>query len=440
MAQQKNGKPTKKRPRLSPKQILIREKERDAAQRALNGNGMNGSLPPLPVADDGGNEDDLNDDQGAGFGTLFGHPYGALPYGNIHFASPPSPPAEPTPENCTMKRWHPDIVRHQGLGPLLCQLNDEQLLSVLSFVDGPSLARGVAASSRFLYVAGHHEELWRDLTLRKWGEDGFEVPSPDEGRVTDENENESDAIMRNEDCDQIKMQEEKNGGEKNESLIELNKTRTNRHASGCWRDIYAVNYHKNKQNQTTESKKSNPPKRHIPISVQGIYSDTFFRSWLCRSFALQPSWLSTHTVPMIQHANLTPEIFIKDYEETNTPLLIKGASSTWPAIQKWNKDYFLKVTQGKTFRATSGAAPLPAQFDIENYFNYCASATEEAPLYLFDRTFAKKCPELQSDFDEALKETCPFWDRAFERGHDLFSTLGEGRRPDYQWLIVGPKR
>jgi hypothetical protein len=77
---------------------------------------------------------------------------------------------------------------------------------------------------------------------------------------------------------------------------------------------------------------------------------------------------------------------------------------------------------------------------MDNYSKYCKCATEEAPLYLFDRTFASKCPQLLDDFDCALKESCPFWSRDAEHGHDLFGLLGEERRPDHQWLIIGPKR
>mmetsp|Transcript_16831 Transcript_16831/g.34468 ORF Transcript_16831/g.34468 Transcript_16831/m.34468 type:complete len:748 (+) Transcript_16831:116-2359(+) len=464
------NKPTRKRQRLSPKQIAIRQKEREAAQCTLNGNGMNGSLPPLPTS---GTDDE---DQGSGFDTLFGHPYGALPYGNIHFSAPPSSTSSDEP-------WHPDVVRHKGLGPLLHRLNDEQIVSILSFVDGPTLAKGVVATSRFLYVAGHHAELWRDLTLRRWGEVGFEVPSPAVS-VTSDNEDSNDDTrnyVKNRDIGIGGRDEEKkddmeaivhepttadNNTNKysdsstlpKEGLTTTTTTTTpdNHHhkLSGCWKDIYAINHYK--ATSSNDDTQHNPkPRHHVPIPISGIYSDTFFRSFLCRSFSLHPSWLSTHTVSTISHSELTPQIFFRDYEQTNTPLLIKGASATWPALRKWTPDYLRNLTRNRTFRATSGAAPLPALFDMENYFKYCASAVEEAPLYLFDRTFAKKCPELLKDFEGGLRETCPFWcaewdgvngideggDGGGRRGyHDLLRVLGEERRPDYQWLIVGPKR
>ena len=185
-----------------------------------------------------------------------------------------------------------------------------------------------------------------------------------------------------------------------------------------------------------------PLPRHRPISVSGVYSDVLFRSWLCRSFALRPSWLSTHTVPALDREDVTSSLFLGEYEGKNVPLLIRGASRDWGAVRKWSDAGYLRGASGGStlFRATSGAAPLPAMFAMGDYLNYCESATEEAPLYLFDRTFGTSCPALLDDFDADLGRTCPWWDRDADHGHDLFGLLGEGRRPDYQWLIVGPKR
>lgn len=198
---------------------------------------------------------------------------------------------------------------------------------------------------------------------------------------------------------------------------------------GCWKDIYAYNYH---HRHYHDDDKSRLLPQHNPISISGIYSDTFFRSWLCRSFALQPSWLSTHTVPTLPHNTITTETFL-DYEERNIPLLIQGASTTWAASHKWKQpNYLIDTCQTTKFRATSGAAPLPTSFTMQNYINYCASSTEESPLYLFDRSFGYKVPQLLDDFECDLKRTCPWWDVNSAHGHDLFSVLGEERRPDHQ--------
>jgi hypothetical protein len=363
-------------------------------------------------------------------------------------------------------------VRDAGLGPRLRVLNDAQLLDVLSYVDGPSLAGGVATCSRFAYVLGHHEELWRDLALRRWGGTGIAVPPPPVSSPASEDDDDGDG------------DDDDGGGGADDPRRRLERGGGREHDNngGCWKDIYAHNHRLSSSDDfgalpaatattttttttTTTGRTSNskddeegaeeeeepPPSssrrttplllRHKPISVSGVYSDVLFRSWLCRSFALCPSWLSTHTVPVLARENITASLFLAEYEEKNVPLLIQGASRDWGAIRKWSDVGYLRgVSGGATFRATSGAAPLPAKFAMDDYLNYCESATEEAPLYLFDRTFGTSCPALLDDFDTDLGRTCPWWDRDADHGHDLFGLLGEGRRPDYQWLIVGPKR
>jgi Uncharacterized conserved protein len=342
----RNAPCTDKKRSIKLRKRRIRELAREAAARTLNGNGSSPNLPPLPKG---------NDEKG--LGTLFSHPYGALPYGNIFMADS-------------------DQVRENGLGSMRC-LNDEQLLSILQYLDAKTLSNAVVKSSRFLYVAGHHEELWRDLTLRKLGSKGFNFDA-------------------------------------------------------SWKDTYI-------RAELESQQKVHLFRRHQPIAMKGIFSDNLFRSWLCRSFELQDSWLSVNNVCVEDCETLTLERFL-EYEEKNIPLIVRGATSSWPALKKWNEEYLAKETAGMTFRATSGVAPLPAQFTMDSYTNYCNSTTEEAPLYLFDRTFAQKCPQLVQDFEPSLKESCPYFDNDALHGHDLFALLGEYSRPDYRWIIIGPKR
>lgn len=325
----------------------LRELAEEAASRTLNGNGSSPNLPPLPISSSKNDE---------GLGTMFAHPYGALPFGNIYMSSTN------------------DQVRQNGLGVLRC-LNDEQVLSVLGFLDGRSLSK-VLQCSRFLYVAGYHDELWRDLTLRS----GF------------------------------------------------------KNFQDSWRNTFVWNETTRQQTDVLKFVS------HKPFKVLGVYSDTFFRSWLCRSFTLQSSWLSVNNVIEEHSTELSLGKFLSNYEEKNIPVVVRGATKSWPALKKWNREYLIEKTQGMKFRATSGVAPLPANFTMQSYAKYCDSACEEAPLYLFDRTFADKCPQILKDYSDSLKKTCPFFDDEAVHGHDLFSLLGEGKRPDHRWIIVGPKR
>lgn len=58
---------------------------------------------------------------------------------------------------------------------------------------------------------------------------------------------------------------------------------------------------------------------------------------------------------------------------------------------------------------------------FDTYLYYCSSQHDEMPLYLFDRTFAVKAPQLAADY------TVPQYFK-----DDLFGVLGE---PDYSALI-----
>jgi hypothetical protein len=343
-----NGEVHKKKKRMRRKKWAKMEQE--AARRTCNSNGSNPSLPPLPM---------VSGDGGSGMETLFGHPYGALPFGNSWLEE------------------NKNDTRPNGLGGMRL-LNDEQVLSVLSFCDGPALAQ-VVQTSRYLYVAGHHDELWRDLILRH--------------------------------CDTH-----------NQPLTFV--------PNGKWKDSYCQQVH---------ASASIAP--HVPLPIKGVYSDTFYRSYLCRSFQLQPEWLKVETVTRIPHDSVTADEFVEQFERPNVPVVLAGATKSWPAIQQWSPDYLQTICGADTcFRATSGAAPLPASMTLNNYFTYCQSTVEEAPLYLFDRTFAQRCPQLLQDYFPALEKSCPMFGPKAKHGHDLFGLLGSGKRPDHRWIIMGPPR
>lgn len=338
----------------------------EAAIRAFSANGSGGrNLPPLPHNPHTSSSDDAEEE---GLETLLHHPYGVLPFGNIYLN----------------EDQMGDAVRHLGLGPILRCLNDEQIICILGFLDASDLAQ-VSACSRYLYVASHYSDLWRDLTLRKF-QRGF-----------------------------IFVQGE------------------------TWKDTFISNTLKQGYPEHCRHQVM-----HAPIHVQGIFSDTFYRPWLCRSFHIQPSWLDVQTVPTENIESLTVERFITQYEGPNIPLLIKDATLSWPALHKWSdRNYLLQHSQNVLFRATSGAAPIAASFTMQSYMNYCDSSSrsmEEAPLYLFDRTFDSTCPQLKEDFENALHNSCPFFDPQAAHGHDLFGLLGKDPRPDYRWIIAGPKR
>lgn len=65
------------------------------------------------------------------------------------------------------------------------------------------------------------------------------------------------------------------------------------------------------------------------------------RSWYldiqAKLWRMQPH---SKGVLSINSEKLTPQIFFSNYYATNTPLLIKNMVAKWPAMERWNLDYF----------------------------------------------------------------------------------------------------
>jgi len=260
-------------------------------------------------------------------------------------------------------------------------LTDGTWIHVFGFCCGRDLA-AAACSCRYFYVACHQPELWRDLVLRKCQKENVPIDT----------------------------------------------------AGPSWRDAYVRLFHRDAF-----------VKPHSPIKPPGVYSDELYRLHSCRAFSIPSSWMDreSSTVRSMPVVDITETIF-KKIEASNRPLNIEGAALSWKAMSLWsNPSYLLEQTEDRTLRATSGTAPLPGQFTLKAYYSYMASPwLEEAPLYLFDRSALTPGSKLWKDVMIDLHSATPFWnpDRSAKNGHDLFQVLGEGRRPDHTWLIMGPKR
>ncbi|GKZ00469.1 hypothetical protein MPSEU_000999400 [Mayamaea pseudoterrestris] len=261
-------------------------------------------------------------------------------------------------------------------------LSDECWYNALEYCDGASLAR-VGQSCKYFYVVSHEPSLWRDLVLR------------------------------------------------------INQVITK--AGPTWKDCYV-----GMQNQKHFV-------LHKPLRVRGIYSDYLHRLHACRSFSIPQQWLEQNDsenlnnalIDRVHYKSMTIERFEREYEAKNRPVVIQGGCKSWRAFKRWtDQDYLLQKTNGRTFRATSGTAPLSANFTFQAYQEYCRSESlEEGPVYLFDRTALQPRSVLWKDYMLDLQRDCPYWDpERTDTTHDLFKVLGEGRRPDHTWLICGPRR
>lgn len=273
-----------------------------------------------------------------------------------------------------MKRIH-------GLGLLNC-FKDEILLEILFYLESKELIY-MMLSSTTLYMYCHYNDLWRDLALREWELD-------------------------------------------NTLGIDYMYT---------WKDTYVSKYCK--KNNIKVNDIIIP---HKPIKFDGLYSDLLFRTWSCHACDFDrtfPGFLKHDDIKKIDYNSLSVEDFINNYEKPNIPVVIKNGISDWPAFSKWDKEYLINSCGNYKFRATSATAPIAASFTMKEYFAYLASASEEAPLYLFERDFTK-VEAIKNDYH--IPKYFKKENLSSNYATDLFSLFGESRRPDHKWLIAGPAR
>lgn len=178
---------------------------------------------------------------------------------------------------------------------------------------------------------------------------------------------------------------------------------------GSWKETYA----------SLVSHISSVSKAQNCLCVDHFYSDLLYQPYLCSVLDIDDAWLEEENVD--RRHDLSLEEFRDKYEVPNIPVIITDVVAKWPAYKKWSREFLQSRFKGKDVLV----GDVPMNFD--SYLQYCDDQHDEMPLYLFDKYFCEKSPEMDNEY------SVPVY---FEE--DLFSVLGKEERPDYRWLIYGP--
>ena len=252
---------------------------------------------------------------------LGAHPYNVRPVGAAY-------------DGTETRRWGA-TARQAGLGALAA-LEDHVVLAVLGVLGAAELLN-VSRCSKALYVFAGTPELWRALTLGRYG-----------GRF---------AFA----------------------------------ASGSWRDtLFAA---------AARERGEPPPPPHAPLrDLPPLYSDALFQPWLCAARPLEEAWLEGDGVPRRRASALGLRAFRDEFEAPNTPVVLEGACAAWPAAARWDRDR-LAGAYGPEGEAVAGGFRFGLR-DYFAYCDAVERhAADDQPLYLFDRDFASAAPGLAADYE-----------------------------------------
>ncbi|CAN0321599.1 unnamed protein product [Pylaiella littoralis] len=131
--------------------------------------------------------------------------------------------------------------------------------------------------------------------------------------------------------------------------------------------------------------------------------------------------------------DLTPEQFWRHYEKRRVPVVVSGIPVTegWRAGYRWSLEQLDRRFRDCKLKCGEDDDGYSVKVKLKHFLRYMEHQTDDSPLYIFDSHFDDHdvAKGLLEDF--AVPSYFP---------DDLFSLVGERRRPPYRWFLVGPKR
>jgi len=73
-------------------------------------------------------------------------------------------------------------------------------------------------------------------------------------------------------------------------------------------------------------------------------------------------------------------------------VIVEGCVKHWPAMTKWSENSLLQRFGDIPFAAGS------ADFPLKLFYAYASSNTDDVPMFIFDKYFAERAPELLEDY------------------------------------------
>lgn len=114
--------------------------------------------------------------------------------------------------------------------------------------------------------------------------------------------------------------------------------------------------------------------------------------------------MSQHSLRIVDQ--LDYDEFVRDHLKTNTPVIIRGAVSHWPAVSKWNLDY-LKKTIGNNTLTLKRHYTNDKEWKMNEFFADIEAGVSDR--YLTNGNVADFFPQLIKDLEPYSQYGLPDW-------------------------------
>eukprot|EP01138_Halocafeteria_seosinensis_P003698 gb/GECG01003779.1/.p1 GENE.gb/GECG01003779.1/~~gb/GECG01003779.1/.p1 ORF type:complete len:432 (+),score=35.55 gb/GECG01003779.1/:1-1296(+) len=133
-----------------------------------------------------------------------------------------------------------------------------------------------------------------------------------------------------------------------------------------------------------------------------------------------------------EHAKtLSKNDFIEKYEKFDLPVIIDGIVDEWPAKTRWEIEEIYEKYRHRKFKCGEDDDGRSVRIKMKYFLRYMAEQRDDSPMYIFDSSF---------DDDSKAQGILSEYSVPVYFNDDLFSLVGERKRPPYRWFLVGPER
>ncbi|MGI4821954.1 MAG: cupin-like domain-containing protein [Janthinobacterium lividum] len=120
--------------------------------------------------------------------------------------------------------------------------------------------------------------------------------------------------------------------------------------------------------------------------------------------------------------------FLRGSAQGTRPVLIRGAMSDWPALSKWNIDYFRRTWGHLLVEVRRTLDKSEARtLSVAEFMDYVSATEDPDPYYLRNWQFHLKQPEFLNDY-----RVLPFFKSWAE-------AAPPAQNPHFSWVFIGPK-
>eukprot|EP00981_Chlorochromonas_danica_P000537 scaffold108_cov167-Ochromonas_danica.AAC.9 len=184
--------------------------------------------------------------------------------------------------------------------------------------------------------------------------------------------------------------------------------------------------------KTWQRRADDAKRRHRP-SLKNWSKDGFAITRKNDFLALRQLPQNIPPIPRFRCADLSVTDFRQRFESPNLPCILTDLplQENWSANRNWTLKKLTKDYGNSLFKCGEDDDGYKIKMKLKYFLTYCHQNYDDSPLYIFDSNFYEDtlCKKMMEDFS-LPSYFC----------EDLFSLVGEKKRPPYRWFLIGPER